>query len=125
VVLVALGSAVGSVVFLTAQRRRWCWRRILAVNAGICAVAGALAGILIFGASNSVIWSFIGYGVLGTAAPFTSTLVPLSPPHRTSDAWRLISRTGALLAVNALFCATSAMAAYMIVVGGLLYVRTA
>ena len=120
-VLVAVGAAAGSMVFIVAWLRRWTWRRILAANAIVCALAGAVAGALVFGAQESVFSSFLNYGLLGTAAPFASTLLPSSPPRNMSDACQLIRRTGAILAGNTLFCATAASVTYSLVVGSFIY----
>lgn len=123
VVLVAVGAAVGSIGLIVAWQRRWDWRQILAFNVGVCALAGAVAGSQVFVAQQTMLSSFLGYGLFGTAATFASSLLPASPPRNVSDAWLLIRRTGAIVAVNALFCATAASATYMLFAGSFFYVR--
>jgi hypothetical protein len=121
-VLVAVGAAAGSMVFIVAWQRQWNWRQILVTNVVVCALAGAVAGALVFVAHETVLSSFLSYGLFATAAPFASSLLPLSPPRNVSDAWQLIRRTSAILAVNTLFCATAASATYMLVAGSFFYV---
>jgi hypothetical protein len=123
VVLVAVGAAAGSTAFIVAWQRRWNWRQILGANVVVCALAGGVAGTLVFTAHETVVSSFLGYGLLGTAAPFASSLLTLSPPRDVSEAWQLIRRTAGILAVNALFCGTAASAAYMLVAGSFFYVQ--
>lgn len=122
VVLVAAGAAAGSAGLIVAWRRRWSWRQILAFNVCLCALAGAVAGSQVLEARETAVTSFLGYGLCGTAATFVSSLLPPSPPHSRADAWRLVRRTAALLAVNALFCGTVAAATYMLVAGSFFYV---
>ena len=122
-VLVALGAAAGSTAFILAWQRRWNWRQILGANVVVCALAGGVAGALVFTAHETVASSFLGYGLLGTAAPFASSLLTLSPPRDVSDGWQVIRRTAGILAVNALFGATAASATYMLVAGSYFYVH--
>jgi hypothetical protein len=123
VVLVAAGAAVGAVGLIAAWEHRWSWRQIAAFNAGVCALAGAVAGSQVFEAHETALTSFLGYGVFGTAATFVSSLLPSSPPRDVADAWRLIRRTAGVLAANALLCGTVASATYMLVAGSFFYVQ--
>jgi hypothetical protein len=120
IVLVAVGAAAGSMVFIVAWQRRWNSRQILVANVVICALAGAVAGALVYVAQENMVSSFLSYGLLGTAAPFASSLLPPSPPRNAPDAWQLIRRSAAILAVNILFCAT-ASATYMLIAGSIIY----
>jgi hypothetical protein len=117
VVLVALGAAAGSTAFLVAWRHRWGWRRVLALNVGVSALAGAVAGGLLFASEQNVLFSFLSYGLLGTAAPFASSLVPVSTVRNATDAWRLVRRVAGILSVNTICCATAASATYMVIAG--------
>jgi hypothetical protein len=121
IVLVAVGAAAGSMVFIVAWQRRWNSRQILVANVVICALAGAVAGALVYVAQENMVSSFLSYGLLGTAAPFASSLLPPSPPRNAPDAWQLIRRSAAILAVNILFCATAASATYMLIAGSIIY----
>jgi hypothetical protein len=121
IVLVAVGAAAGSMVFIVAWQRRWNSRQILVANVVICALAGAVAGALVYVAQENMASSFLSYGLLGTAAPFASSLLPPSPPRNAPDAWQLIRRSAAILAVNILFCATAASATYMLIAGSIIY----
>jgi hypothetical protein len=122
-VLVALGAAAGSAVFVRAWQHRWDWRRILTVNVVVCACAGAVAGALDFMSRESVVLSFLGYGLLATAAPFAATLLPLAPVRDNADAWRLVRRTAGRLTLHSLLCATAASATYMVIAGSFFYLR--
>jgi hypothetical protein len=122
-VLVAVGAAAGSMGFIVACQHRWGWRRILAFNVGVCALAGAVTGALFFVSEENLLWSFLSYGVLGTAAPFASTLLPPSPPHNVSDGWRFVRRVAGILAVNTLCCATAASATYMLIAGSFFFAQ--
>jgi hypothetical protein len=122
-VLVAVGAAAGSMAFIVAWQRRWDWRRILAFNVVVSALAGAVAGALDFVAQENVVSSFLSYGVLGTAAPFASLLLPPSAPRNVSEAWHVIRRTVGIVLVSTLFCATAASATYMVIAGSFFYVR--
>ena len=122
-VLVAAGAAAGSVGFIFVWRRRWDWLQILAFNAGVCALAGAVAGSQVFEGHETALTSFLGYGLFGTAATFVSSLLPASAPRDASDAWRLFRRTAGILAVNTLLCGTIASATYMLIAGSFFYVQ--
>lgn len=122
-VLVALGAVVGAVALAASWQAGWGWRQIVYVNTGVSALAGALAGALIFSANQSVLALFLGFGVLQTAAPFASVLLPFPSPQDASEAWRLIRRTCGLLALNCAFCATAASAAYILFSGGAIYIH--
>jgi hypothetical protein len=122
-VAVAVGAAAGSAGFIVAWQRRWCWRRIVGFNVIVSALAGAVAGALDFFAQENLVSSFLSYGLLGTAAPFASSLLPASAPRTVSDAWKVIRRTAGILAVSVLFCATAASATYMVIGGSFFYLR--
>jgi hypothetical protein len=122
-VLVAVGAVAGAMAFMVAWQRRWDWRRILAFNVAVSALAGAVAGALDFVSQENVVSSFLSYGVLGTAAPFASLLLPTSAPRDASDAWDVIRRTAGILVISTLFCATAASATYMVIAGSFFYVR--
>jgi hypothetical protein len=115
VVLVALGAAAGSMAFVVAWQHRWGWRRVLALN--VSALAGAVAGGLLFASQQNLLFSFLSYGLLGTAAPFASSLVPVSSVRNAADAWRLVRRVAGILTVNTICCATAASATYMVIAG--------
>jgi hypothetical protein len=122
-VVVAIGAVAGAMAFIVAWQRRWDWRRILAFNVAVSALAGAVAGALDFVAQENVVSSFLSYGVLGTAAPFASLLLQPSAPRNAADAWQVIRRTAGILVVSVLFCATAASATYMVIAGSFFYVR--
>jgi hypothetical protein len=122
-VLVAVGAAAGAVGLIAVWERRWSWRQILGFNAGICALAGAVAGSQVFQSHETVLTSLLGYGVFGTAATFVSSLLPVSAVHDVADARRLLRRTAGVLVANTLVCATVASATYMLVAGSFFYVQ--
>ncbi|MEO3761518.1 hypothetical protein ABGB19_24970 [Mycobacterium sp. B14F4] len=122
-VLVALGAAAGSVGPILGWHRRWSRLRVLGFNVAVSALAGAVAGALDFVAQESVVSSFLGSGLLATAAPFASVLVSQAPPRDGPDAWRFIRRAAGVLAISALFCATAASVTYMIIAGSFFYIR--
>jgi hypothetical protein len=124
-VLVAVGAAAGCLGFVVAWQLGWNRRQVLQGNVAVCAVAGVVAGVLVFAAQQNVGSSLLSYGLLGTAAPFASALLPLpkSPPRNVSEAWGLMRRTAASLALNTLLGASATSATYILIVGGVLFTR--
>jgi hypothetical protein len=121
--LAAVGAAIGAVMFIFAIQHRWGWRRIVAANAAASALAGVVAGALTFASNESVWSSFLICGVLGTAAPFVSALLPVPPLRNMREVRHLISRSFKLMTANVLICATAASAAYIVLSGSLIYLH--
>jgi fluoride ion exporter CrcB/FEX len=107
---VAFGGALGSALALALYQWAGSQWRVLAVNTAICAVMGMFAAAA---PHSPALQALLGYGVLSTSVPLTSVLLPLPTIAQPTDAWRLLRRTGAALAINGVFCAAFAMAGYL------------
>ncbi|ULE33623.1 hypothetical protein [Mycobacterium sp. IDR2000157661] len=121
--LVAIGAGAASMVLLVAWRRRWGWRTVLLFNVVVSALAGAVAGALGFVNPESPLAALLSYGLLGTAAPFLSTLLPPTAPRDVAEVWSLLRRSAGILALTTLCGATAASATYMVIAGAFFYLR--
>ena len=106
-VLVVLGAAAGSMGFIAAWQHRWGWRTMLAFNAAVSAMAGAVAGALYFASPDNPLHSLLSYGLVGTAAPLhvyppaaiasakrRGRLAPPTSHRRTPGGQRVLLRDG-------------------------------
>jgi hypothetical protein len=110
--LVAVGGALGSAVFLILYYHPPSQWRVLAVNSGACMV---LASVVTLVPQLGMAFGLVAFGVLTSVAPLTSVLLPMPKILRPADAWRLIRRSSIALAVNAVFCTSFAVAGYLAV----------
>ncbi|MED5812393.1 hypothetical protein VST63_08470 [Mycolicibacterium sp. 050232] len=109
--LVAAGAATGApaAVYLYRNADRW---RIVAVNCVVCALLGCVTGLQATMDSPPVALLF-GEGLLVTAAPITTVLLPLTAISDRGDLRRAILRTARLLGITALYCSAFALLGYL------------
>ena len=93
------------------------------MNVGVSALAGAVAGGLFFVTQENLVFSFLSFGLLGTAAPFASLMLPRSPIRDAADGCRLIREVTGVLALNVVCCATAAAGTYMLIAGSFFAVQ--
>jgi hypothetical protein len=108
--LVALGGALGSAVFLILYYNPPSQWRVLVVNSAACMV---LASVVTLIPQVGTAFGLVAFGVLTSVAPLTSVLLPMPKILRAADAWRLIRRSSIALAANAVFCTSFAVAGYL------------
>ena len=110
--LVALGGALGSAVFLILYHHPPSQWQVVAVNSAACMV---LASVVTLVPQVGMAFGLIAFGVLTSVAPLTSVLLPMPKVLRPADAWVLFRRSSIALAVNAVFCTGFAVAGYLAV----------
>jgi hypothetical protein len=108
----ALGGALGS--GLTVMVHRWPMpaSRVLAMNAAVCGLLGAFSAT---GAQSAGLTALLGYGVLSTAAPLTSVLLPLPTARDAAQIRGLTRRAAIALATNGIVGAAFATGGYLAV----------
>ncbi|OBK01073.1 hypothetical protein A5746_03655 [Mycolicibacterium conceptionense] len=109
--LVAAGAAVGAptAVYLYRNADRW---RIIAINSVVCALLGCLTALQsTMDAPPPVL--LVGEGLLVTAAPLTTVLLPLAAIDLREYPWRTIRRIARTLASTAMYCSAFAMVGYL------------
>jgi hypothetical protein len=117
---VALGGAVGSGLTVVAHRWPSGASRVLAVNAVVCGLLGAFSAA---GVHSAGLTALLGYGVLSTAAPLTSVLLPLPTARDAAHVWGLARRAAVAMATNGIVCAAFATAGYLAVAVGITIYR--
>jgi hypothetical protein len=117
---VALGGALGS--GLTVMVHRWPTgaSRALAMNAVASGLLGAFSAA---GWHSAALTALLGYGVLSTAAPLTSVLLPLPTARDVANIWGLARRAAIAMATNGIVCAAFATGGYLAVQIGITIYR--
>jgi hypothetical protein len=109
--LVAAGAAAGApaAVYLYRNADRW---RIIAINSVVCALLGCLTALQTTMDSPPPVL-LVGEGLLVTAAPMTTVLLPLAAIDPRGYPWQTIRRTARTLALTAMYCSAFAMIGYL------------
>ncbi|OMC40174.1 hypothetical protein A5740_24485 [Mycobacterium sp. GA-1841] len=109
--LVGLGAAVGApaAVYLYRNADRW---RITAFNCVVCALLGCLTAVQSTADSPPALL-LVGEGLLVTAAPITTVLLPMAAFSDRTHTWQAIRRAGRALAITGLYCSAFALLGYL------------
>lgn len=110
-VLLGVGGAVGALaaVYLYRNADRW---RITAINCVVCALLGCLTAVQATADSPPALLLF-GEGLLVTAAPITTVLLPMATFDDRAHTWPGIRRAARTLATTALYCSAFALLGYL------------
>lgn len=109
--LVGAGGAVGApaAVYLYRNADRW---RTTAINCVVCALLGFLTALQVkFDSAPALL--LVGQGMLVTAAPITTVLLPLTAIGDREPTWQLVRRAARALAITGMYCSAFALLGYL------------